>query len=250
MLSKDAKRSAENLDSGEGAGGVNADKNHEGSLSNCNMSFAQGKLITLVGLPGGGKSTLMKLLGSQTILDAGDLLIPPHLRALHISPQPTFFHDTLMNNLTYGVGKNDKVDGSIQRVMAVCKMLRVSEKVLKYIDPEDQEMCNVKADWGDILSQTQRTLVSLARAFIANPELLVIHKPTVVFDESTAANTFKCMRKFVREKGLCMEASGRPMRRPRTCIITTARQKGVAAADHVFRVTPVGVFEQEKDTVS
>jgi len=215
----------------------------EGSLQNCTMSFNQGTFIALVGAPGDGKSTLMKILGSQIIPDAGDLLIPPHLRALHISPQPTFFNDTLMNNLTYGCGKEDKEDGSIERVTAVCKMLLVSEKVLKYLDPTDTDMFNVKADWGDILSQTQRTLVSLARAFIANPEILVIHKPTVVLDDATTENTFKCLRTFVTEKGLLMDRRTVASRRPRTCIITTARPKGVKAADHVFRVTSTGVFE-------
>lgn len=220
-----------------------------GSLQNVTMNFEQGKLIALVGLPGDGKSTLMKILGSQIIPDSGDLLIPPHLRALHISPNPTFFSDSLMSNMTYGVAKDDK-DGSIERVTAICRMLLVSDKVLKYLDPNDPDMFNVKADWGDILSQTQRTLVSLARALIANPEILVIHKPTVVLDDATTQNTFKCLRKFVREKGVCMDRAMYASRRPRTCVITTARPTGVAAADHVFRVTPMGVLEEAKNEVT
>lgn len=223
----------------------------EGSMKNCSMSFPQGTLIALVGLPGDGKSTLMKLLGSQIIPDSGDLLIPPHLRALHISPQPTFFHDTLMHNLCYGVGKDDNVDGSIERVVAVCKLLQVSEKVLKYLDPvNNKNLFEVKADWGDVLSQTHRCLVSLARALIANPEVLVIHKPTVVFDDVTTENTFMALRTYVREKGVCLDLAGRATRRPRTCIITTARPKGVAVADRVFKVTPTGITEIDKANVT
>jgi ABC-type multidrug transport system fused ATPase/permease subunit len=238
---KDKNDSDDTLDEGQ---------NTQGSLANCTFSFGQGKLIALVGRPGDGKSTLMKILGSQIIPDSGDFLIPPHLRALHISAQPTFFNDTLMNNLIYGVGPDDKVDGSAERVTAICKMLDVSDKVLKYINPDDKDMFGVKADWGDILSQTQRALVSLARAFIANPEILVIHKPTVVFDDSTTINTFICLRKFVVEKGLCMDPNGAALRRPRTCIITTSRPRGVAAADHVFQIKPDMVIEMDKNQIS
>jgi len=250
MLAKDQVRKSLVMALKEDEEDAKAGKPREGSLQNCNMEFKQGKFIALIGDPGDGKSTLMKLLGSQIIPDTGDLLIPPHLRALHISPQPTFFNDTLMNNLTYGVGRDDKADGSVERVTSVCLKLKVSEKVLKYIDPDDKEMFNVKADWGDILSQTQRTLVSLARAFVANPEILVIHKPTVVLDDESTENTFRCLREFVQEKGLCMDPKTAPSRRPRTCIITTARPKGVAAADHVFKVTPTGVCEKNKDEIS
>lgn len=247
MLSKDKKAETDLADMDAA---FTDGKPKEGSLSNCTFSFGQGKLVSLVGHPGDGKSTLMKILGSQMIPDTGDLLIPPHLRALHISPQPAFFNDTLMHNLIYGVGVDDKVDGSVDRVVAICKMLKVSDKVLKYLDPNDEEMYNVKADWGDILSQTQRALVSLARAFIANPEILVIHKPTVVFDDSTTDNTFKCLRRFVEEKGLCMDSKGAAMRRPRTCIITTSRSKGVAAADHVFQIKPSEVIELDKSMIT
>jgi len=250
MLTKDKIRASVRANIAADAAAVASGKPREGSLMNCNISFSQGKFIALVGRPGDGKSTLMKMLGAQIIPDSGDLLIPPHLRALHISPQPTFFNDTLIKNLTYGVGKEDKEDGSVERVTAVCRMLRVSEKVLKYIDPADKDMFNVKADWGDILSQTQRTLVSLARAFIANPEILVIHKPTVVLDDASTENTFNCLRKFVNERGLCMDSKSVLSRRPRTCIITTARPTGVAAADHVYSVTPTGVFEYHKDNVT
>merc|ERR1719456_593310 len=214
---------------------------------NCSMVFPQGTLITLVGLPGKGKSTLMKLLGAQIIPDSGDLLIPPHLRALHVSPQPIFFNDTLFNNLTYGVGSANDEDGRIERVVGICRLLRVSESIIAYLDRDDKGKFAVKVDWGDVLNNTQRILLNLARAFVANPEVLVVHKPTSVFDDATAENTYKCLRQFVIQKGLCMDPKMISFRRPRACVVTTTRLRGVFAADRVFKVMQAGVEEHTKD---
>jgi len=219
-------------------------------LKNITMEIEQGSLVALVGLPGNGKSTLMRLIGGQLIPDSGDLLIPPHLRVLHISKHPVFFKDTLYNNLVYGVSKEDKEDGGIERVRAICHQLLIAEKLYKYLDEKNTEAFSIKAEWAEVLSQTQSALLSLCRAFIANPEVLVIHKPTVVLDDLHTDNTFKCLREYVTQKGLCMDPKTIVMRRPRTAIITTARAKGVALADKVWNVTPDGVFEKDGHNVS
>lgn len=219
-------------------------------LKNITMEIPQGTLVALVGLPGHGKSTLMRVIGGQLIPDEGDLLIPPHLRVLHISKHPMFFKDTLYNNLIYGISKEDKEDGSLERVKGICHRLLIAEKLYKYLDQEDKENFDVKAVWGEVLSQTQSALLSLCRAFIANPEVLVIHKPTVVLDDLHTDNTFKCLREYVSLKGLCMDPKTVNFRRPRTAIITTARPKGVALADKVFNVTPDGVIEKDGQHIS
>merc|ERR1719491_958238 len=184
----------------------------------------------------------MKLLGSQIIPDGGDLLIPPHLRALHVSPQPLFFNDTIFHNLTYGVGKDNDEDGTIERVVGICRMLQISEAVVDYLD-KDSSKFDVAADWGDVLNSTERVLLNLARAFVANPEVMVVHKPTAVFDDRTAENTIRCLREFVTQKGLLMDPKTAHVRRPRTCIMTTTRPKGMTAADRIFRIKRNGVQE-------
>jgi len=226
------------------------DAGAHGSIQNCSFSFAQGSFITLVGLSGHGKSTLMRLLGSQIVPDSGDLLIPPHLRTLHISPQPTFFYDTLHANLTYGVHKNNTEDASIERVMAVLTQLKVPKILHQYLDPSNRELFDVKVSWSTVLSTTQLGLLSLARAFIANPEVLVLHKPTVFFDDATATNIYICFYDFIVHRGFCMEAAKVASRRPRTCIITATRPQGVEAADEVFRVTPENTVPIRRQLVS
>jgi len=82
------------------------------SLQHYHMEIPQGKLVAMIGGAGHGKATFMKLLGGQLIPDKGDLLIPPHLRVLHVSAHARFFNDTLLANLRYGCDK-DSNDGSI-----------------------------------------------------------------------------------------------------------------------------------------
>jgi ABC-type multidrug transport system fused ATPase/permease subunit len=215
----------------------------DGRVTNCSISFDQGLLVAMIGVPEEGKSTVMKLLGAEIIPDSGDLLIPPHLRALHVSPQPIFFNDTLLNNLTYGVGKDNNEDGSIERVVGICRLLGVSEHAVHYLDKENKSKSDVRADWGDVLNATERVLLNLARAFIANPEIVVVHKPTALLDDLTAAGTLNCMREFVSQKGLLMDPKTVDLRRPRTCIMTTARVEGMHAAHRIFRIKRNGVEE-------
>lgn len=206
-------------------------------IKNITFSFPQGSFVALVGSPRDGKTTMMKILGSQLLPDTGDLLIPPHLRALHISSPPAFFAESMYKNLTYGVGQGDR-DGSPERVLAICKRLGVSERVLKYLDKNDEQLFNVRADWLNVLSQTQKALLSLARGLIANPEILVIHKPTNVLNDALTRNVYALLRETVVNKGLCLDKATRPFRRPRTVVITTVRERGVAAADYVIKITP------------
>lgn len=213
----------------------------EQGIKNITLSFPQGSFVALVGDPGHGKTTLMKLLGSQLLPDSGDLLIPPHLRALHVSKPPAFFADTMYNNLTYGVGKDDN-DGAPERVFKICQRLGVSDRVLKYLCESEKELFNVKVDWINVLSQTQQALLSIARGLIANPEILVIHKPTSVLNDAMTENVLALLRENVANKGLNMDKETFAFRRPRTVVMTSARQRAIAIADYVFKITPTGAI--------
>jgi ABC-type multidrug transport system fused ATPase/permease subunit len=210
----------------------------DGTLEKCIMAFPQGALVTLVGEAGEGKSTVMRLLGSQILPKSGDMFIPSHLRTLHVSLEPQFFFDTLYANLTYGVTKENKEDGALNRVKDVLRELKLPQKIFSFLDAEDKSMFDVRADWNQILGITERVSLTLARALIANPEILIVHKPTVYLNDEAADNTFRCLNDFIIQRGLCMDRTKIMYRRPRTCLITTARPMGVEVADIVFRVTP------------
>merc|ERR1712118_571638 len=101
--------------------------------------------------------------------------------------------------------------------------------------------------WGEILNSTQKHLLNLSRAFVANPEILVVHHPFSMFDEPTSSNTIKCLRCFVREKGLEMDKKTVIFRRPRTCVLSTAHSASMKFADLVLRINHDGVEELKNE---
>eukprot|EP00747_Dinoflagellata_sp_TGD_P151933 gnl/TRDRNA2_/TRDRNA2_177253_c9_seq31.p1 gnl/TRDRNA2_/TRDRNA2_177253_c9~~gnl/TRDRNA2_/TRDRNA2_177253_c9_seq31.p1 ORF type:complete len:530 (-),score=98.75 gnl/TRDRNA2_/TRDRNA2_177253_c9_seq31:285-1829(-) len=87
------------------------------------MKIKQGEFVALVGPPGEGKSTMLKILGGVSLpkLDGEDtFFIPSHLRVLHVSEEKLFFSGTLLANLTFGCATGDS-DGEMERVVSICK---------------------------------------------------------------------------------------------------------------------------------
>eukprot|EP00746_Dinoflagellata_sp_MGD_P142563 gnl/MRDRNA2_/MRDRNA2_75508_c0_seq1.p1 gnl/MRDRNA2_/MRDRNA2_75508_c0~~gnl/MRDRNA2_/MRDRNA2_75508_c0_seq1.p1 ORF type:complete len:346 (-),score=51.44 gnl/MRDRNA2_/MRDRNA2_75508_c0_seq1:372-1334(-) len=218
------------------------------SLNNVTFEFPQGNFIALVGEAGSGKATLLKILGGVLLPGGGDLLVPPHLRVLHISQRPTFIAGTLYENLTFGIKKNDP-DGAPERAQAICRHLMLPEHILVRLDASNKVMFNQKAEWDVVLSLTECILLNIARALMCNPEVLIFHKPTLMLNDRLGENTLACLRKFVDHKGLEQDPKQRGMRRPRTCIITAARIAGVLIADKVFEVQKDGVFLRDRENL-
>jgi len=213
------------------------------------MTMPQGKLIALVGAHGSGKSTLLKCLGSEVLPaepeDARGLYLPSHLRALHVASAPMFFSGTLMENLTFGVREGDP-DAGIERVRRVCRKLEIPEEVVAFLDTDDV------LNWGVIFSSSVKHLLTLARAFIASPEVLLLHKPTLSFNEEKSQFILDILREFVDQRGLEVTEEDYPMKchRPHTCIFSTSRLAGVRCADLLFKVSPEGLAQIKNDAVT
>jgi len=202
------------------------------------MAMMQGSFVALVGPRGQGKTTLLKTLGGVILPEhPGCFFMPSHLRMLHVATDPIFFMGTLYENLTFGAplgGQDRKMD----RVLAICKRLGLSEKALRWVQQGERET-NPDAEvrpWGELLSHTEKCLCQLARAFIANPEVLCVHKPTMPFNNSTSMNLLLLLREFCAKKGLEHDAAAHHLRRPRTCIITSSKVFGMEITDQVFMV--------------
>lgn len=212
------------------------------------FNIPQGKMVAVSGGHGSGKKTLLQLLG-RTIMpnDGADLFIPCHLRVLHVCETPALisFID-LLPNLTFGT--TDGEDASFSRVYTICKRLGFSEGFLQALENESkQKSSGIGADAVHIvgtttsvasrstvhvnlamgqLTLTDRLLVHYARAFIANPEVLVFHKPFEHLPRHKAHVVMALMREFVRERGVLKPADMRSQRRPRTCFFSTAGTAG------------------------
>ena len=84
------------------------------------------------------------------------------------------------------------------------------------------------------LSRSDRALLHFARAFIYNPEVLVIHTPTTMLDGQLKQPLLDALRAFVDERGLEMPLKSRHKRRPRTVIFSTNSIESVKIADKIL----------------
>eukprot|EP00747_Dinoflagellata_sp_TGD_P079382 gnl/TRDRNA2_/TRDRNA2_160484_c1_seq1.p1 gnl/TRDRNA2_/TRDRNA2_160484_c1~~gnl/TRDRNA2_/TRDRNA2_160484_c1_seq1.p1 ORF type:complete len:921 (+),score=142.22 gnl/TRDRNA2_/TRDRNA2_160484_c1_seq1:258-2765(+) len=207
----------------------------------------QGQFVSIIGNRGEGKSTLLKLFGSVILPNLNNgayFFMPPHVRALYVSSEKTFFTGTLQANLGFGVKPGDE-DGKLSRVLAICRSLNLPQETISWVQEE------IVLDWGEVLSQTQRSLLCLARALITNPEILINDKPTEGFNEEQSLRILRNLRDFVIKKGVEQDADTWWRRRPRTCIMSTSQLVGISHADKVFHISrDIGVRVLDKSGVT
>lgn len=216
----------------------------EKALQPSSASLPPGGLYALVGPPSEGKGTIMKLLGEVLISgphsggagNSGTLMIPTHLRVLHVTSAPVFFEGTLLHNLTFGSAKGScgDDDASFERILEICEMLQLAPHVIQTLQ-EDTLTC----DWLDVLSSTESSQIHIARGLVANPEILCLHKPTLYLNNEMGEVMYTVLKRFVEHRGLALRASEVYRRRPRTCIVTARRVTGPGAtmADAVYHVS-------------
>ena len=156
-------------------------------LNNIQLDIKPGQSIALVGRTGAGKTTITKLLARYYDVTKGELLVDGHnikeielnnlRKNIAVVPQDVFlFSGTIIENLKFGNKKaKDK------EVYSVCETLGLHSYIKKL--PEGYQT-DVR-EGGSRLSLGQRQLISLARAVIADPRILILDECTSSIDPIT-----------------------------------------------------------------
>ncbi|MHA1686759.1 MAG: ABC transporter ATP-binding protein [Candidatus Heimdallarchaeaceae archaeon] len=158
-------------------------------LKNINLVIEPGTSVALVGHTGAGKTTITKLLSRYYDVTTGQLLIDgidikdidleTLRRNIAVVPQDVFlFSGTIMDNLKYG-----KKDASDEEVYDVCLVLGLHDYILQLPNGYDTDV----KEGGSRLSLGQRQLISLARAIVANPNILILDECSSSVDPITEA---------------------------------------------------------------
>jgi len=155
------------------------------------MSFEArtGHTIALVGPTGAGKTTIINLLTRFYDIDKGEILIDGMdirdvkkddlRRNLGIVLQDTFlFSDTVMENIRYG-----RLDATDDECIEAAKMADADH----FIRQLPQGYQTRLSERGSNLSQGQRQLLSISRAILANPGILILDEATSSVDTRTEA---------------------------------------------------------------
>ena len=199
-------------------------------LRDVSLTIAPGERLALVGPTGAGKSTLAKLvarlydpsqgsisLGGTDMRDATFRSLREHIVVV---PQEGFlFHGTILDNVR--IGRDGAGDEEVRRAMETIGVLEHFEGLPEGLGTEVRER-------GSRLSAGERQLVSLARAALANPAVLVLDEATSNLDPGTEAEV---------ERAVTALMEGR------TVIVIAHRLSTAARADRVAVVDEGGLGE-------
>lgn len=152
----------------------------------CGVSFdvKKGETIALVGPSGGGKSTLSDLIPRFYDVDSGEIIIDGHnikdysiesLRAnIGVVSQDTIlFNDTIEGNIRMG-----KRDATKEEIETACRIANAHDFIM---ETEEGYQTNI-GDRGMKLSGGQRQRLSIARAVLKNPDILILDEATSALD--------------------------------------------------------------------
>lgn len=160
---------------------------NEPVLKGLSLSVKAGQKIAIVGATGSGKTTIVNLLTRFYELDSGRITIDG--RDITAIPKETLrktiaivlqdtvlFNDTIKANIQYG--NTDADDEAVRAAAATAMADRFIERL-----PDGYD--TVLAEAGSNLSQGQRQLLSIARAVLAEPKILILDEATSSVDTRT-----------------------------------------------------------------
>lgn len=156
-------------------------------LSDINLTIEPGEAVGIVGTTGSGKTTLVNLFlrfydnyDGQILLDGKDIktLDMSWFRSKigYVQQEAMMFSDTIFNNIAYG-----KPNASIEEVLKAADIANAHEFILRHPDAYD----TVLGERGVGLSGGERQRISIARAILNNPSVLIFDEATSAVDSET-----------------------------------------------------------------
>jgi subfamily B ATP-binding cassette protein MsbA len=153
-------------------------------LKNINLTIPKGKMVALVGQSGAGKSTMADLLPRFYDVTKGAILIDgvdirdAKLHSLNsmmgiVTQESILFNDTVFNNIAFGMS-----NVSEEAVIEAAKIANAHEFIVKMENGYHTSI----GDRGGRLSGGQRQRLSIARAVLKNPPILILDEATSALD--------------------------------------------------------------------
>lgn len=223
----------------------------ENILDGVSFRMPQGKVIVLQGGERQGKSTLLRLIAGELPPTSGEIFIPPHLTVLQVHEAPSFIPGSLKRNLLFGIsgGDDEQMLGDITRVVGICERLRMAQSLISRLHQDWMSGADEDDDeWLSALTSTDKMTIHLARAFIANPHVLVMHKPLMRFyQEELRKATMVTIEEFVKYRGLGLNNAPDEItkRRTRTVVLSQFHSLELDHAEMVFQLENGQVLQNQ-----
>ncbi|MBP5420908.1 MAG: ABC transporter ATP-binding protein [Paludibacteraceae bacterium] len=202
-------------------------------LRHINLTIKKGEMVALVGQSGSGKSTMVDLLPRFYDVVEGEILIDGvnvksmtlfDLRSYmgNVNQEAILFNDTVFNNITFGVE-----NATEEQVIEAAKIANAHEFIMAM---EEGYQTNI-GDRGGRLSGGQRQRLSIARAILKNPPILILDEATSALDTES--------EKLVQE---ALEH----LMKTRTTIVIAHRLSTIKNADTICVLQDGEIVEQGK----
>lgn len=171
-------------------------------VKDLSFEIKAGESLGIIGRTGAGKSTILQLLTRSLEADSGqifidDIPIQEHdifniRQSLGWVPQEVFlFSDTIANNINFGIANPDE-----NNMIAAAKDAGVADDILRF--PEKWQ--TLLGERGINLSGGQKQRISIARAFIKNPQILILDDCLSAVDTATEELILKGIKKRMENK--------------------------------------------------
>ena len=213
-------------------------------LFDFNLDVKRGQKIALVGATGSGKTTVVNLLtrfydvdkGKITIdgIDVQDIPKKTLRSAIAIVLQDTvLFQDTIANNIRYG-----RLDATMDEIKAAAETAEAREFIERLPDGYD----TVLTEGGGNLSQGQRQLLSIARAVLADPKILILDEATSSVDTRTEMHIQEAMVALMKNRTSLIIAHRLSTIRDADCIIVMKDGTIMESGNHDELLAKKGVY--------
>ena len=200
-------------------------------LRDVSIRVEPGKTVALCGPSGSGKSTVLNLLlrfydpvEGQVLLDGRDLRSIKRegfrSRCALVQQETFLFNDSILDNIRYG-----HAEATMEQVVAAAKAANAHEFISKLPNGYDTKV----GERGVRLSGGQKQRISIARAFLANPTVLLLDEPTSSVEPDSEAAIIAALDRLMAG---------------RTTVLTSHRPSLINEADYVYVIEDGRVTEQ------
>lgn len=179
-------------------------------LTDINLEIPKGRTVALVGQSGSGKTTLTDLVPrfydpqqGHVMLDGTDIrsFRTHDLRSLMgiVCQEPILFNDTVYNNITFGVDTTQPAPNGMTWPQAVEQAARIAN-AHTFITEMPEGYNTVIGDRGSRLSGGQRQRLSIARAILKNPPILILDEATSALDTESEHLVQEALEHLMKER--------------------------------------------------